>query len=205
VHLLASAVLAFFVTFFLLYDGENIWRWLVSAFPATTRRGINMAGRQAWNRLAGYVKGTFVIACFHAIVVTITLLILGVPLVAPLGALVFVGSFLPIVGALIFGGLAVIVALITKGAVAAIVLVIVLVADNQIEAHVLQPFLVGRFLRLHPLAVVLAVATGGYLAGIIGAILALPMTAVATAVVGYYVEENRLHKEGIAPDPLIGT
>jgi predicted PurR-regulated permease PerM len=182
---LAGLVLWFFMTFFLLYDGDNIWAWIVSLFPASARERVTGAGTVAWNRLAGFVRGTFIIALVHAIVAAVTLSILRVPLVAPLTVLVFIGSFLPIVGSIIFGALAVAVAVVTKGTVSAVILTGVLVVDNQFEAHVLQPFMVGRYVRLHPLAVAVSIAGGGVLEGIPGAVLAVPFVAVVYAVIHY--------------------
>lgn len=172
-------VLTLFIGFFLLYDGEGIWSWLVGLFPAGAHSRVRAAGREAWSRLSGYVRGTFLVGCFHGVVVAITLTALGSPLIAPLAILVFIGSFLPIIGALVFGGLSVLVVLLTKGLVAGLILLGVLVAANQIEAHLLQPFLVGRYVRLHPLAVLLLITAGGLFGGIIGAILAIPLASVA--------------------------
>jgi predicted PurR-regulated permease PerM len=180
---LAGVVLWFFMTFFMLYDGHNIWNWFANLFPAGSRHRVHDAGEQAWSRLEGFVRGTFIIAVFHGIVVAITLTIMGVPLVAPLALLVFMGSFLPIVGAFLFGGLAVAITFVTQGWVMGVVLIGVLVIDNQIEAHVFQPFLVGRYVELHPLAVAVAIAGGGVLEGVYGAVLAVPVVAVCFAVV----------------------
>lgn len=178
----AGFVLWLFISFFLLYDGDRIWHWLTGLVPGSVRERAHRSGEIAWARLAGYVRGTFLIAVFHGVVVGITLLVMGVPLVAPLALLVFLGSFIPIVGAFVFGGLAVLVTLLTKGLVLAVVLVGVLVLDNQIEAHLLQPFLVGRYVRLHPLAIVVAITGGGLIEGIYGAILAVPVVAVGYGV-----------------------
>jgi predicted PurR-regulated permease PerM len=180
---LTGAVLGFFICFFLLYDGDRIWDWLVGLFPGRQRSRIHEAGEEAWDRLAGWVRGTFLIALFHAVVVAITLTALGAPLVVPLAVLVFLGSFIPIVGAVVFGGFAALVTLVELGLVQALILVAVLLVDNQVEAHLLQPFLVGRYVRLHPLAVVLVIAGGGFLQGIEGAIFALPLTSAAYAAV----------------------
>jgi predicted PurR-regulated permease PerM len=200
---LGAFVLWFFMTFFLLYDGEAIWAWMVGLFPSGARDRVVGAGAQAWIRLAGYVRGTFIIAIVHAVVAAITLTILGVPLVAPLTVLVFFGSFLPIVGSIIFGGLAVAIALVTQGHVAGIVLTIVLIADNQFEAHVLQPFVVGKYVRLHPLAVAVSIAAGGVLEGLAGAVLAVPTVAVLYAVMHFLAtgETDDPPPDVKAPDP----
>lgn len=179
---IAGAVLWFFVTFFMLYDGDNIWNWFTNLFPAGSRHRVHAAGHQAWHRLEGFVRGTFLIAVFHGIVVAIALTAMHVPLVAPLALLVFMGSFVPIVGAFLFGGLAVAVTFVTQGWVLGVVLIGILVIDNQIEAHVFQPFLVGRYVELHPLAVAVSIAGGGVLEGIYGAVLAVPVVAVCYAV-----------------------
>jgi putative heme transporter len=184
-EVLAGSVLWFFMTFFLLYDGENIWGWLVGQFPAQAHDRVVGAGLQAWDRLAGFVRGTFIIAVIHAVVAAVALTIMRVPLVAPLTLLVFIGSFLPIVGSAIFGSLAVAITLVTRGAVFGGILAAILIVDNQVEAHYLQPVLVGRYVRLHPLAVAVAIAGGGVLEGIPGAVIAVPFVAVVYAVLHY--------------------
>jgi putative heme transporter len=187
----------FFMTFFLLYDGDRIWAWIVDFFPVTARRRVIGAGLQAWDRLAGFVRGTFVIAVFHAVVAAISLSILRVPLVAPLTLLIFIGSFLPIVGSIIFGSLAVAIALVTRGTVLGGILAAILIVDNQVEAHYLQPVLVGRYVRLHPMAVAIAIAGGGVLEGIPGAVIAVPFVAVVYAVLRYLATG-----EDQTPEPL---
>jgi predicted PurR-regulated permease PerM len=180
---LAGAVLWFFMTFFLLYDGHNIWSWFVGLLPPRGRARAQVAGEQAWNRLSGFVHGTFIIALVHGVVAAVALAAMGVPLVAPLALLIFVGSFLPIVGSIAFGALAVAVTFVTQGWVLGVVLIAILIVDNQIEAHILQPFLVGRYVRLHPLAVAVSIAAGTVIEGIAGAVLAVPVVAVLYAVI----------------------
>jgi putative heme transporter len=184
---LAAFVLFLFMTFFLIYDGDGIWGFVVGLFPSQARDRVRGAGNQAWARLAGFIRGTFIIAIIHAVVAAVALTILRVPLVAPLSLLVFIGSFLPVVGSIIFGTLAVAVTLVTRGTIPGVVLIGILGVDNQIEAHLLQPLLVGRYVRLHPLAVAIAIAGGGVLEGIFGAVLAVPFVAVAYAVLRYLV------------------
>jgi predicted PurR-regulated permease PerM len=181
----AGFVLWFFMTFFLLYDGDHIWAWVVGLFPERARHRVECAGEQAWDRLAGFVRGTFIIAVIHAVVAGVALSIMRVPLVAPLTLLIFIGSFLPIVGSVIFGSLAVAITLVTRGTAFGIILVVVLITDNQVEAHLLQPLMVGRYVRLHPLAVAVSIAGGGLLEGIPGAVLAVPFVAVVYAVLRY--------------------
>jgi predicted PurR-regulated permease PerM len=184
---LAAFILFLFMTFFLIYDGGAIWGFVVELFPVQARDRVRGAGNQAWARLAGFIRGTFIIAIIHAVVAAVALSILQVPLVAPLSLLIFIGSFLPVVGSIIFGSLAVAVTLVTRGTVPGIVLMGILIVDNQIEAHLLQPLLVGRYVRLHPLAVAVAIAGGGVLGGIIGAVLAVPFVAVVYAVLRFLV------------------
>lgn len=181
----AGIVLTLFITFYLLYDGRTVWSWVVGLLPRGRRATAKEAGALAWERLAGWVRGTVIIAVIHGIIVGVSLLILRVPLVAPLAVLVFLGSFIPIIGSFLFGGVAVLVTFAVQGWVAALVLVGILVIDNQLEAHVLQPFLVGRYVRLHPLVVVLAVTIGEVIEGLAGAILAVPLTAAAYAAFSY--------------------
>jgi predicted PurR-regulated permease PerM len=188
----AAVVLWFFMTFFLLYDGERIWAWVVGLFPARAHDRVIGAGLQAWDRLAGFVRGTFVIAVIHAVVAAIALSIMRVPLVAPLTLLIFMGSFLPIVGSIIFGSLAVAITLVTRGTVLGGILAAILIVDNQVEAHYLQPILVGRYVRLHPLAVAVAIAGGGVLEGIPGAVIAVPFLAVVYAVLRYLATGEEL-------------
>lgn len=185
-------VLTLFIGFFLLYDGDGIWAWLVGLFPVSAHSRVRAAGREAWSRLSGYVRGTFLVGCFHGVVVAVTLTAIGAPLIAPLALLVFIGSFLPIIGALVFGGLSVLVVLLSQGLVPGVVLLGVLVAANQVEAHLLQPFLVGRYVRLHPLAVLLLITAGGLFGGIIGAVLAIPLASVTYGAARVLADDPRL-------------
>lgn len=171
-------VLTLFITFFLLYDGERIWRWLISPLPPREGRRVDVAGRAAWATTTGYVRGTAVIATIHGIVIGFAMYLLGVPLAVPLAVLVFVGSFIPFVGALVAGGLAVLLTFGTQGWLVAVILLGILIAESQLEVHLLQPLIVGRYVRLHPLAIGLAFAVGTVLAGIVGAIIAVPTAAV---------------------------
>jgi predicted PurR-regulated permease PerM len=180
-EVVTGLLLTFLLTLILLADGDRIWGWLVGRFPASAQPRVSRAGHHAYARLSGWIRGTFVIAVFHGCVVAAVLFLMGVPLVAPLAILVFFGSFIPIVGALIFGGIAVLVTFATHGLTDAIVLTVVLVIDNQIEAHILQPFLVGRYVQLHPFVVALTITAGAMLVGLWGALLAVPFTAAVYA------------------------
>jgi predicted PurR-regulated permease PerM len=171
-------LLTLFITFFLLYDGERIWGWLRTPLPARESHRVDQAGRAAWGTITGYVRGTAVIATIHGIVIGFVVFLLGVPLALPLGVLVFVGSFIPFIGALVAGGLAILITFGTHGWLAALILLGVLIVESQLEVHLLQPLIVGRYVRLHPLAIGLSFAVGTVLAGIVGAIVAVPTAAV---------------------------
>src|SRR5918995_1135301 len=185
VEVVTGIVLSLFTLIFFLYDGDRIWAWLVRLFPRVARERIDTAGRLAWRTLTQYVRGTMLVALFDGTLITILLLVLGVPLALPLGVLVFFGAFIPLVGAFVTGALAVLVALVIKGVVAALIVLLGIIAIQQLEGHVFQPFVLGRMVRVHPLAVVIAVAAGAYAAGIIGAVIAVPLVAVANTVVSY--------------------
>ena len=176
-------VLMLFVTFFLIKDGERIWNWLLGAMRTQTARRMDRAGHASWLVLVYYIRGTVAVAAIHAVVVGVALSIMGVPLALPLAVVVFVAAFVPLVGLLVAGALAILVTLATKGWVAAVILLVILVIEDQLEAHLLQPQVVGRVIRLHPLAVILSLAVGGVLAGIVGAVVAVPIVAVITRAI----------------------
>ncbi|HZB31982.1 MAG TPA: AI-2E family transporter [Streptosporangiaceae bacterium] len=176
-EVVAGIILMIFMAFFLLKDGDRIWGWLIRAFgPARPR--VDAAGRAAWRTLSQYMVGTTIVAAIHSVVMAIVLTIMGVPLVVPLTALIFLASYLPIIGIIIAGGLAVLVTLGTKGLLLAVILLGILVLEQQLENHVLQPLVVGRLVRFHPLAIIVALAVGGIVAGIAGAAVAVPLSAV---------------------------
>jgi len=176
-ELVTAAVLVLFTLIFFLYGGRNIWQYVVKIFPVDTRDRVLEAGRAGYGSLIGYVRATFLVALTDAAGVGTGLAIMGVPLALPLASIVFLGAFIPLIGALISGLLAVVVALLAKGIVYALITLGLLIAVNQLEAHLLQPLVMGRAVSIHPLAVVLAISTGGVLAGIVGALLAVPTVA----------------------------
>ncbi|MFY9666550.1 MAG: AI-2E family transporter [Trebonia sp.] len=180
VELLAGVVLCFFVSFFLIKDGTRIWQWLTSRFQPERRRRANLAGAAAWQAVVYYVRGTVAVAAIHAVVIGVTLTIIGAPLVAPLALFMFLAAFVPLLGVLVAGAVALLVVLATKGWIAAIIVLIVMVVMNQLEGHLLQPQVVGKMVRLHPLAVILVLAVGAVVAGIAGAVVAVPITAAIT-------------------------
>jgi predicted PurR-regulated permease PerM len=176
-------VLMIFVMFFLIKDGERIWSWLISGLRGETARRVDRAGHASWLAVVYYMRGTVAVAAIHGVVIGLALYIMGAPLVIPLAVLVFVAAFVPLVGLLVAGGLAIVVTLAAKGWVAAVILLGVLIVEDQLEGHLLQPQVVGRVIRLHPLAVILSLAVGGVLAGIVGAVVAIPIVAVITRAV----------------------
>ena len=179
-QVLAGLVLMLFVTFFLLKDGDRIWAWLLGFLRGDSARRAAAAGAAAWLALVYYVRGTAAVAAIHALVIGLALWIIGVPLFVPLVILVFLAAFVPLVGILVAGALAVAVTFGTQGWVAALVLVAIFVLEHQLESHLLQPLLVGHMVRLHPLAIVLVLAVGGVVAGIPGAVVAVPLAAALT-------------------------
>ncbi|GGS19321.1 MULTISPECIES: AI-2E family transporter [Actinokineospora] len=180
-EVLTGLLLTVFVLIFFLYDGEAIWRFTVRGVPAPVRDRVDVAGRRGFSSLVSYVRATAAVAIFDAVGIGIGLWIMDVPLFVPLAALVFLTAFIPIIGALIAGTVAVLVALVAQGFVPALVVLAIVVGVMQIESHVLQPWLLGRAVKLHPLAVVLAIAVGLVAAGIAGALLSVPLLAVLNA------------------------
>ncbi|MGW6402770.1 AI-2E family transporter [Streptomyces sp. NPDC055134] len=185
VEALTGILLTMFSTLFLLYDGRRIWEWTTRLVPAQARPGIAGAGPRAWRTLTAYVRGTVIVALIDAIFIGLGIFFLGVPMAVPLAVFIFLFAFIPLVGAVISGALAVVVALVTQGVFTAVMTLAVVLAVQQIEGHILQPFILGRAVRVHPLAVVLAVAAGGLVNGIGGAVVAVPLVAVTNTVVVY--------------------
>jgi putative heme transporter len=194
VEFLTGVLLAMFSTLFLLYDGPNIWNWVLKLFPLDAREGLAGAGPRAWRTLTLYVRGTVIVAMIDAMFIGVGIFFLGVPMAVPLAVVIFLSSFVPLVGAVASGAVAVVVALVTEGPFTALMVLAVVLAVQQIEGHILQPFILGRAVRVHPLAVVLSVAAGSLVAGIGGAISAVPLVAVSNTVVGYL----RAHAREIA-------
>jgi putative heme transporter len=176
-EIVTGALLMVFTLIFLLYGGRSIYAYLTRIVPAHTRDRVREAGRAGFGSLIGYVRATLLVALVDAIGIGTGLAIMGVPLALPLASLVFLGAFIPLVGAVLSGFLAVVVALLAKGFFYALLTFGLVIAVQQLEAHVLQPLVMGRAVSIHPLAIVLALATGAVLAGIIGALLAVPVLA----------------------------
>ncbi len=168
-------LLTLFLLVFFLYDGPQIWRYVTRVVPEGSRARVRGAGAAGFGTLEAYVRATVIVAAIDAAVIGIGLAILGVPLVLPLVAIIFLGSFIPIVGSFVAGTLAVFVALTTQGWVNALIVLGVLVFVMAFEGHILQPFVLGHSVKLHPVAIILAIALGIMLAGIVGGLLAVPL------------------------------
>lgn len=182
-EIVTGALLMLFTLIFLLYGGRNIYAFLTKIVPAHTRERVRDAGRAGFGSLIGYVRATFLVALVDAVGIGAGLAIMGVPLALPLASLVFLGAFVPLVGAVLSGFVAVVVALLAKGFIYALITFGLIIAVQQLEAHVLQPLVMGRAVSIHPLAIVLAIATGGVLAGIVGALLAVPLLAFLNSAI----------------------
>jgi len=177
-ELLTGALLVLFSTFFFLRDGRKIWRFIVRLFPVNARWSLADAGDASWATLGAYVRATVVVAFIDALGIGIALVVLKIPFPFPLAALVFLGAFIPIVGAGVSGAVAVLVALVDKGWVIALIVLGAVILVQQIEGHILQPLIMGRAVAIHPLAVIIGIASGVVLAGIVGALIAVPLIAV---------------------------
>ncbi|GAA5146156.1 hypothetical protein GCM10023340_16650 [Nocardioides marinquilinus] len=182
-HVLAGLFIVLFGTYFFLADGDRIWSWLVRIAPRAARERVDSSGRVAWISLTQFVRATVIVALTDAAGVMIGAAVLGVPFVLAIGVLVFLGAFVPMVGAFVAGSVAVLVALVDQGPVTALIMFAVVVGVQQFEGHVLQPFLMGRWVSVHPLGVILAIAAGILVAGIAGALVAVPLAAAVNAVV----------------------
>ncbi|MET7454731.1 AI-2E family transporter [Streptomyces sp. NPDC005574] len=201
VEALTGILLTIFSTLFLLYDGRRIWEWTLKLVPAAARPGVAGAGPRAWRTLTAYVRGTVLVALIDAIFIGLGIYFLDVPMAVPLAVFIFLFAFIPLVGAVVSGALAVVVALVTQGVFTAVMTLAVVLAVQQIEGHILQPFILGRAVRVHPLAVVLSVAAGGMIAGIGGAVVAVPLVAVTNTVVGYLRSYSRESALRYSPKP----
>ncbi|PVU83534.1 AI-2E family transporter [Cellulomonas sp. WB94] len=184
-HVAAGTLIAIFCTFFFLLDGRAIWAWVAGLLPLAAREPVHQAGRRALVTLGAYTRTQILVAFVDAVGIGVGAAVLRVPLALPLGIIVFVGSFIPIVGAVLTGSIAILVALVAQGPAAAVFMLIVVLAVQQLEGHVLQPFLMGHAVSMHPVAVLLVVATGSLVAGVVGALFAVPVAAVLNTVVLY--------------------
>ncbi|OKI52967.1 AI-2E family transporter [Micromonospora sp. CB01531] len=182
-EVLTGTILVLFATFFFLRDGNKIWRFLVRLLPVAARWKVDDAGRASWATLGAYVRATVLVAFIDAVGIGIFLVIFNIPFAFPLAALVFLGAFIPIVGAALSGGVAVLVALVDSGPVTALIILGAVIGVQQLEGHVLQPLIMGRAVAIHPLAVIIGIAAGVVLAGIAGALVAVPLIAVLNTAI----------------------
>lgn len=183
VHLLATLALTVVVSFFFVKDGHAMGEWFLAQLQPGTASRVQAIGTRAWATLSGYVRGTAINGLVNAILMSLGLVLLGVPLVPAIGVLTFFGGFFPIVGAFVSGAVAALVALVAKGPAAALLVVGLTVVIHHVEGYLVGPFVLGRALRLHPVVVLLALAAGGTVAGVLGAFIAVPVTAVTVAIV----------------------
>jgi predicted PurR-regulated permease PerM len=188
-EVVTGILLSLLTLFFFLKDGRSIWLWVVGLFPRDSRAYMDEAARRAWRTLISYVRATVIVALVDAIGIGIGLAILRVPLVIPLAALVFLGAFIPIIGSFLAGSVAVLVALVSRGPIIALIALAVVLLVMQLEGHVMQPLLLGRAVRVHPLAVVLSIAAGLLIGGIFGALIAVP-TVACVNVAGTYLSRR---------------
>src|SRR5699024_10804102 len=195
-------LLAMFTLFFFLYDGAGIWAWVVRLFPRGARARVLSSGAIAWSQLKAFTKATVFVAGVDAVGIGLSAFALGVPFASGIGLLVFLGSFVPIVGALVSGFIAVALAFVTQGPITALLMLLAVIAVQQIEQQLLQPLVLGRAVRIHPLAVILGITTGVIVGGIIGALVAVPLVAVLNAVGHNLMEDEH---PGSGPEESPGT
>lgn len=184
-HLLTGVLLVLFSLIFFLLDGRRIGMFLVKLLPRRARPAAEGAGRKGWISMVSYVRVQLFVAFIDAVGIGVGAFILGVPLAMPLGVLVFIGSFIPILGALVTGAVAVLLALVANGWLNALIMLAIVLLVQQAESHILQPLVMGKAVSLHPLAVVMTVTAGTMIAGIAGALFAVPLMAVLNSVIRY--------------------
>ena len=184
-HIVAGFFIVLFATYFFLADGARIWAWCVRLFPRAARLRADESGKVAWRSVTQFVRATVIIALADAIGIFAVAAILNVPFAPAIGVLVFLGAFVPMVGATVSGSVAVLVALVSHGPIVALLMLGGVILVQQLEAHVLQPFLTGKFVSLHPLGVIVAIGMGVLVGGVAGALMAVPIAAALNAVVQY--------------------
>jgi predicted PurR-regulated permease PerM len=197
-HVATGALLTLFILLCILADGGGIWRWTTRLFPRAARPAVDGAAHAGWITVVNYARTQLLVATIDAIGISLGAFLLGVPLAIPIGVLVFLGAFVPFVGAVITGSLAVFLALVYNGPWIALWMLIIVLGVQQLEGHVLQPLLMGSAVKVHPLAVVLVVAGGAMVAGIPGALFAVPIAAFVNVFAVYL--SRRAWKTGERPD-----
>ncbi|HEY1485000.1 MAG TPA: AI-2E family transporter [Micromonosporaceae bacterium] len=203
VDVVVSIFLVLFTTFFFLRDGDKIWRFLVNLLPRQARQPIGAAGQASWLTLVAYVRATVLVAFIDAVGIGVWLAVWRVELAFALAALVFLGAFIPIIGATLSGTVAVLIALVTRGPITALIILAGVIGVQQLEGHILQPLIMGRAVSIHPLAVILAIASGLVLAGIIGALVAVPIVAVLNTGIRHLAAHRRHEPDPPPPEAVV--
>lgn len=198
-----GVLLTLFTLLFFLMEGERIWLFVVGLFPKDAREAVNGAGRAGWKSLGAYVRVQILVAAIDAIGIGLGAVILGVPLAIPLGVLVFLGSFIPVIGALFSGAVAVLLALVALGPVQALIMLGIVLLVQQVESHILQPLIMGKAVSLHPLAVIFSVAGGSMIFGAVGALFAVPTLAVVNSVVRYLADRGWEHDPSLRDEEFL--
>jgi predicted PurR-regulated permease PerM len=196
-HVVVGALLSLFILLCLLADGGGIWRWTTRLFPKKARPAVDGSARAGWVMVVSYARTQLLVATIDAVGIGLGAFLLGVPLAIPIAVLVFLGAFVPIVGAVVTGAVAVFLALVYNGPWIALWMLVVVLGVQQLEGHVLQPLLMGSAVKVHPLAVVLVVAGGAMIAGIPGALFAVPLAAFVNVVAVYI--GDRAWEAGMPP------
>ena len=195
---LTGFVLAMFCLIFLLHDGRGVWNWVIGLMPTQGRQRLDLAGRRGWVTLTSYVRATLVVAAVDGLGIGVGAALLGVPLAIPIGVLTFLAAFIPMIGAILSGAVAVLVALVALGLVKALLMLAVVLVVQQLESHVLQPLLLGRAVHLHPLGVVISLGAGFVVAGIVGGVFAVPLMAFLNSV--RHSLQDHPERDSAAPD-----
>jgi len=210
-HVVAGALIALFTTLFILIDGRGMFSWIARLFPVHSRAAVVGAGEAGWVTLKAFVQVQLLVAFIDAVGIGLGAFILGLfyggfPLVIPIAIAVFLASFIPVVGAVATGVFAVFVALVYLGPIPALIMLGIVILVQQLEGHVLQPLIIGNAIKVHPVAVVLGVATGGFIGGIPGALFAVPFIAVLNVMIGYIARgEWRTHPHPSVADVVPAT
>jgi predicted PurR-regulated permease PerM len=205
-EILGALVIGLVATFFLLRDGPSIWTWMVSLFSPRVREDFDEMGRRSWRVVGAYLRGVALVATVDAVLIGVALALLGVPAALPLAVLTFFGAFIPFVGATVAGAIATTVALVANGVEVALVVLVVIIVVQQLEGDFLYPVVVGRSVQLHPLVTIIAILAGGTLAGIIGAIVAIPIAAAIAQAIEFSREKQaRARAEALEAGPPTGV
>lgn len=181
--IVGGAVFCLFALLFMLFDDGAMWRWVVSMFPKQAEAQVARAGVVGWRTLVAYMRSTVLLALINSLTMVIVMMIAGMPLVAPLGVLLFLGSLIPLIGMIVAGVVVVLIALVTKGVAVAIIMGVALVLTVQLEGNLLNPYILGRAVSIHPLGILVGVTGGAILGGVFGAFVAVPLIAIVSNVV----------------------